>query len=303
MRVLVTGAAGRIGRSVTAHLLEKGHEVVATDVEYHKDMPVKPRMADLLDRHAAYGLLDGCDALVHLANHPAEFSISPMQRLYAENVAMSMNVLYAAAETGLQKIVYASSIQAVCSRRKARLLSDETLPPSLLPYLPFDTQTPAAPGNGYALSKAAGEEMMEMISHANPGISCTSIRYPAIVSSQHTYKMHFGHHSWPVYIDEGLAYLTYEDSAIIVEHVLRANLSGHKIIMPAADDNRLGLTASELLKLLYKGVPLKPSFAMEGRTVFDLAELKALYGWEPKFLMPRQELLPEFRERLQALLR
>ena len=302
MRILVTGAAGRIGRSVTAHLLEKGHEVVATDVEYHKDMPVKPRMADLLDRHAAYELLEGCEAAVHLANHPAEYSVSPMQRLYAENVAMSMNVLYAAAEMGVQKIVYSSSIQAACSRRRAHLLSDEPLPPSSLAHLPFDTTTPARPGNGYALSKAAGEEMLEMLAQMNPGISCTSIRYPAIVSSEHTYKLHFGSHGWPVYIDEGLAYLTYEDAAVIVDHVLRAALPGHKIIMPSANDNRLGLTAAQLLKLLYQGVPLKKPVAPDAKTIFDLAELKALYGWEPKMLAPRPELRPEWRERLEKLL-
>ena len=68
MRVLVTGATVRIGWHVTAHLIEKGYEVVATSSEYRKDMPVRLRMADLLDRNAAYELLEGCEALVHLAS-------------------------------------------------------------------------------------------------------------------------------------------------------------------------------------------------------------------------------------------
>ena len=122
MRVLVTGAAGRLGWHTVGHLLKAGHEVVATDVEYRNDMPVKLIVADLLDRIGAYRLVDGCDALVHLGNHPNQHAISPDQRLYSENVTMTMNIVQAALDSGIRKIVFSSSIQAACSRRVGRLL-------------------------------------------------------------------------------------------------------------------------------------------------------------------------------------
>ena len=77
MRVLVTGAAGRLGSHTCHHLVAQGHDVVAADSQYRRDLPVPLRMVDLLDRTAAYGLVEGCQAVVHLANHPDMGRVSP----------------------------------------------------------------------------------------------------------------------------------------------------------------------------------------------------------------------------------
>ena len=74
MKVLVTGAAGKLGSLTVSALLRRGHEVRATDARYRADLPVRLDVRDLLDEHALYPLLDGMDALVHLANHPNPFA-------------------------------------------------------------------------------------------------------------------------------------------------------------------------------------------------------------------------------------
>ena len=63
-----------------------------------------------------------------------------------------MNVFQAAAESGVRKIVYASSIQAMAGSRWGQ---NDTQPG--VPYLPLDGETPQHPGNHYALSKCTGE--------------------------------------------------------------------------------------------------------------------------------------------------
>lgn len=82
MRVLLTGAAGCLGAETCHRLSAAGHDVVAADHVFRGDLPVKLRVADLLDRHAVYPLLEGCEAVVHLANHADPSRVSPPQQPY-----------------------------------------------------------------------------------------------------------------------------------------------------------------------------------------------------------------------------
>ncbi len=300
MRVLVTGAAGRLGWYTVTGLHQAGHEVVATDVLYNPDLPVRLRVVDLLDRNAAYALLEGCEAVVHLGNHSNQYACSPVQRLYTENVTMTMNVVQAAMDMAIRKVVFASSIQAACSQRAVQFPVEGEQSKSLLAHLPFDSATPTAPGNHYALSKEASERMLDMFSRWHDDLSATSIRFPALLSEEDMrYRRRFGAGGYPVFLDEGFAYLRFEEAASLIDHVLRKNLPGHKVVMPSANDNRLGLCAADLLKLLYQGVPLRKPIAPDARTVFDLAEIKTLYGWEPTMTSPHFELMPELQKILQ----
>ena len=59
MRILVTGAAGKLGSETVAALGRAGHEVRATDLRYRGDLAVRVVPANLLDEHALYPLLEG----------------------------------------------------------------------------------------------------------------------------------------------------------------------------------------------------------------------------------------------------
>ena len=139
MKVLLTGAAGRIGFAVAQHLSGAGFDVRAADKVYRGDLPAPLEVVDLLDREVCYRLLEGVEAVVHLANHPGPRRDDP-QKLYNENVSMNMNVFEAAAQMGVGKIVFASSIQAMTLQRRER--DGESLPPSKLAYLPLDGDSP-----------------------------------------------------------------------------------------------------------------------------------------------------------------
>ncbi|NIO15170.1 MAG: NAD(P)-dependent oxidoreductase, partial [Xanthomonadales bacterium] len=71
--------------------------------------------------------------MVHLANHPRPGRLPP-QQLYGENVRMNMNVFQAAADVGVEQILYSSSVQAFAGNRQ----HDELDRPSSLAYLPID---------------------------------------------------------------------------------------------------------------------------------------------------------------------
>ncbi len=130
MRITLTGAAGKLGSHVCRQLVDAGHTVRATDRFYRRDLPVRLEMADLLRPEDAYELLEGVEALVHLANHP-HFHGNDSQLVFNENVTMNMNIFQAARDVGVQKIVFSSSVQVMSGQRP--------------PYLPFDSSTPAHP--------------------------------------------------------------------------------------------------------------------------------------------------------------
>ena len=108
-RICVTGATGKAGLVTVRHLREHGYEVVATDNALSgDDVAAGVMKADLTDYGQATEVLRGTDAVVHLANIPAPGRSTPAVTFNA-NTSMNFNVFHAAAELGLQRVVWASS--------------------------------------------------------------------------------------------------------------------------------------------------------------------------------------------------
>ena len=88
MRVYVTGASGFVGRHVVEALRSRGAEV-------------RDERVDLLDAHALERVMDGCEAVVHIA---ALYSYeAPEEALRRVNVDGTRSVLEAAARAGVRR--------------------------------------------------------------------------------------------------------------------------------------------------------------------------------------------------------
>jgi nucleoside-diphosphate-sugar epimerase len=138
--VLVTGGAGRLGRYVVAELA--GHcRVRVLDRTAGADVP-----ADVLDLPAVARALAGHDAVVHLA--AVDVSVpAPPERIFDVNVRGTWNVLQAAQQAGVRRVVVASSVAATGI--------DAPGPAPL--YLPIDEAHPLRPTHPYGLSKEVDE--------------------------------------------------------------------------------------------------------------------------------------------------
>jgi len=283
LRILVTGAAGRLGSQVCRTLHEAGHQVLGLDRVYRSGLPCRLEVSDLLDDLALYRYMDGCDAVAHLGNHPGIYGGASPQQVYRENVAMDINVFQAAADLGIKRLAFASSVQAFCGRRSGEEGERE---PSCLPYLPLDGDLPTNPGNCYALSKEAGEQQLRYYVSRDPELSATAIRFPVLVTERHLeYYRSMGrrsrrHHHWGN-IDEGFTYLAVTDAATFVQAVLERQAPGYHCALPAAPDPFIDMPVREIVERFYPDVPRRVPLE-EMTSLVDLSGLKESVGWEPR---------------------
>lgn len=272
MKVIVTGATGAVGTLVADHLAEAGFEVTAVDRTYRQGRPYPIRIVDLLNREAAYELLPGADAVVHLANHATQQAREP-QTLVNENIAMNTNLFQAAVELGIPKIVFASSIHVMTGDR---LLKDRNERGSSLSALPLDGTSPATPESPYALSKYLSEEMLRYYCRISP-LQGIALRLP-FVFAERRFMRWFGKPHDYYRLDEAFSFLPGPEVGPMVEAVLRADLPGFRTYFPAAPENMLNRPAAELAREFFPDVPLKnPLEPLE--TLADSSILEKETGW------------------------
>jgi uronate dehydrogenase len=145
-RVLVTGAAGRIGSAFLASEDARGFELVATDLRPAPDVAGHEVVAlDVTDLDACRRACADVDAVLHLAADPdplADFTTSVLP----VNVLGTYNVLIAAEAAGVARLVWASSVWAVAGYGDGRVVLETD---------------PARPGSDYGAGKVACEALCE----------------------------------------------------------------------------------------------------------------------------------------------
>jgi nucleoside-diphosphate-sugar epimerase len=125
-KVLVTGAAGRIGSAVCP-VLSQRWDVVATDLRGNG----LTRVLDVTDLDRCRAACSGVDAVVHLAGIPDP--TATWDALLPANVIGTYTIGQAAMDAGVRRLVLASSAQAVAGYPPGRQLraEDRVRPPNL----------------------------------------------------------------------------------------------------------------------------------------------------------------------------
>jgi len=147
-KILVTGAAGVLGGNI-ARALAPGYDVTVTDMR-EISLPLRSLVADLSKAEQARRVCEGVDVIVHAAAiHPWK-PYTPDQYL-DWNIKATYNVLWAAAELGVKRVVYTSSIAAMGYKWSS---PDE---------LPFDEDKPCRPQEDlYGITKHVGEQFCHL---------------------------------------------------------------------------------------------------------------------------------------------
>lgn len=149
MRALVTGCAGFIGSHLSERLLARGHEVVGVDcLTPFYDRELKALTLRRLGEHPGFEhrhvdlatdpldeLLDGVDAIYHLAGEPGvRQSFGDPAPYERNNVAATTRLLDAAAGRDLRGLVYASSSSVYGDRADHRPMHEDDLLAPVSPY-------------------------------------------------------------------------------------------------------------------------------------------------------------------------
>ena len=156
IRVVITGAAGRIGRCLMEGLSSAGHDVRGIDVVAADGDVV---VADLAhDADVLAGLMDGAEAVVHLAAIASETDFSTA---VDSHIGLTHGVLEAAVAHQVGRVVYASSNHAVGFAARTSLL-------------PADSR--ASPDSFYGFGKAACEALCSLYhSRYDLAVACLRI--------------------------------------------------------------------------------------------------------------------------------
>jgi nucleoside-diphosphate-sugar epimerase len=266
-RICVTGASGRAGRVTVADLLHHGYQVVATDrVPPRHDPGTEGLLADLTDFGQALEAMTGVQAVVHLANIPAPGIHTPVTTFNA-NMAMNFNVFMAAAQLGLERVVWASSETTL------GLPFDQ--PPR---YAPVDEAHFPVPTTTYALSKVASETVAGHIADWS-GIPFIGLRFSNILGPA-------DYEAFPSYWPDPLlrkwnlwGYIDERDAAAACRLALEAAPHTANYIIAAAD-TVMNRPSAGLLGEVFPGVPLTRDVGEFGSLLATGAAREAL-AFEP----------------------
>lgn len=174
MNILVTGGLGGVGRAVVQRLLLHNHIVRSLDRSTENPIAGAECIAgDLTNFDAVRESVRGMDAVIHLAalTHPAAGSTPDIFHI---NVTGTFNVYEAAAQEGIQRVVSASSINALGFNYGVRSFP--------IRHLPMDEAHPSFTTDVYSFSKQTVEEIAAYFWRRD-GISGVQLRLPFVYSS------------------------------------------------------------------------------------------------------------------------
>jgi len=169
VRVLVTGGAGFIGSHLSARLIERGDEVRLLDnfaTGRRSNMAALPGEFELIEGdiqsyERVHKAVRGCEVVLHQAALPSvPRSIQDPLTSNATNVIGTLNVLLAARDEGVRRVVYASSSSVYGAN----------------PTLPKREDMATAPISPYAAAKQAAESYCRSFGIAY-GLETVALRY------------------------------------------------------------------------------------------------------------------------------
>ena len=175
MKYLVTGGAGFIGSHLCERLLEKGEVVCLDNFDPYYSPQAKRKNIEPLIKHPDFELVEGnildrellsrlfadVDYVFHnAAQAGVRASVENPLKTHEVNATGTLNLLEAAADSGVRKVINASSSSVY----------------GKVSYLPFDEDHPNVPISPYGASKLVAEHYCRVFSELH-GLETVSLRY------------------------------------------------------------------------------------------------------------------------------
>lgn len=246
-KTVITGGSGRLGTKTVEAMLAAGYEVLNLDAVRPPEKLCESWIADLTRSGDLFEALDGADSVIHLAAYQSATEAADSV-VFGNNVTSSYNVLRAAAQTGVRRVVMASSIAAY-----GFIYAPEIWDPDVLP---LDEDYPCRPLDSYALSKTFGERLADSFV-ATSGMTVASLRISG-VNFDPTYLSFRERWRDPARLLGGFwAYVDARDAAEACRLAAEADIDGHRVFNVAAATSHNPTPTEELVRRYFPGTRIR----------------------------------------------
>ena len=275
VKVVVTGAAGKIGRWTVRTILEAGHDVIASDRKLREESASKKFIqAELRDYGQVCQLLTGCDAVVHLGNIPTDVR-NTSQAIFENNMLVNFNILEACKDLKIPKLVWASS----------ETVLGYPFVPEELRYLPVDEEHPSVVKSSYAMAKRLTEILSEMF-HKLSNTQIVALRFANMYEPDEYEKIPIMHWSEEGQRDiqkkNAWAYCDVRDAARACLLAIEKDHLGFEIFHITAPDTIFPEPSKDLVNKFFPNVSLKKP--VEGHeTLMAIDKARNILGYEPRY--------------------
>lgn len=233
MKLVLTGAAGRLGSYLREPLANFADELVSTDIVddigklYDGESYVKADLASLDDMLA---VLKGADMVVHMGAYADE---GPFEKLLGPNFVGAYNVWESAYRNGLKRVIYGSSIHAVGMYPKNE-------------FIGVDARH--RPDTFYGLAKCFAEDLGSLYWDKR---GLESVHMRILSCAQVTGARALG--SW----------LSYDDLIQLVQRCIETPVTGFSVIYGVSDNDRVPVDNSKASFIGYRPKDNAEQFAAE----------------------------------------
>lgn len=275
MRVLVTGASGRVGRATAKELTEHGHEVVGVDrVPPATPLPGRFVQVDLREVGQVAYAMQGCAAVVHLGAIVSPYR-NPDELVFANNTQATYCALQAASLLGVKRAAIASSISSYGH--------DWAPEVSTYAWAPVDESYPQRPKDPYGLGKLVDEQTARMFCDRD-GMTIAAFRFTWISRASEFQNVAAALRLVPDRPDSVRRLWTYvevRDAARACRLAIEAAPFGFAAMNITAADTLLDLPTEEAIRRYAAETEIRSALP-GGRTPFVLDRARRLIGWEPR---------------------
>jgi UDP-glucose 4-epimerase len=299
-RVLVTGGAGFIGSHLVDRLLETKNTVIVydnfDDFYEGKDQNIQHNLGnerfrlvtgDILNYEVLASAMKGVDTVFHKAAQcGVRYSIRNPEKAHNVNVTGTLNVLMAAKQTGVRKVVFASSsgiFGTPC-------------------YVPMDEKHPTNPNSPYGATKLAAEKYC-LSFHKVYGLDVVCLRYFSVHGPRgrpdqviHAFASAIAAGKSPVIYGDGTQTRDFTFVSDVVEATILAaehdGLAGQIFNIGYGREFTVNDVFSSIVDKLGKKDEIQPVYekTYKGefpRTLADNTKARRVLGWKPKVELDR----------------
>jgi UDP-glucose 4-epimerase len=293
-KIVITGGAGFIGSNLANAIYENNEVIILDDVstgrmqniqELATNQDIEFIKGSVADLDLLRKIFKGVDYVFHLAAIPSVIqSISDPQLTNSVNLNGTINVLMAAKENQVKKVVYASS---------AAVYGNTDI-------IPIQEKNQTMPESPYGTQKLGGEHYLRVFYEVY-GLATTSLRYFNVFGPKQDPSSHYSpvipkfitaisKDSQPTIFGDG----NQTRDFIYVEDVVQANLlaaenassNGMTINIACGKETSINDLAETVIRLM--GKEILPIHAPERkgeiiRSLADISLAKQVFGFEPVF--------------------